>query len=163
MLISTISLTFYFYLENPTKKESKDLEKTYAHFLNKKDKEISDLKEKSQILFNASVKRSQENLDLGNLKNNLDKTKLVRDKIPQIIIKNGDNAKTHVANESEFNSRLKDKLQEEVNEYLESNNSEELADILEVLYSLEDRVKLEQLRSKKELERGSFNDRIILD
>jgi predicted house-cleaning noncanonical NTP pyrophosphatase (MazG superfamily) len=62
---------------------------------------------------------------------------------------------------------LRDKLQEEVQEYLASDNDrEELADILEVLYALArqagtDHEQLEKLRAAKAEKRGAFADRII--
>ena len=58
--------------------------------------------------------------------------KLVRDRIPQIMIENQKNPVTHTADDREYWERLKDKLKEEVNEFLENGNREELADILEV-------------------------------
>ncbi len=94
--------------------------------------------------------------------------KLVRDKIPEIIKSKGDIPLTHIASNEEYQQKLKEKLQEEVNEFLEDNNEEELADILEVIYALcdlyeFDKIKLEQLRKEKAEKRGGFKDKIILD
>ncbi|MCK4634693.1 MAG: nucleoside triphosphate pyrophosphohydrolase [Candidatus Aenigmarchaeota archaeon] len=94
--------------------------------------------------------------------------KLVRDKIPELIKQNNQVPVTHVADEKEYWKKLKDKLTEEVEEFLESANEEELADILEVVYALgenigTDQKRLESLRKKKCEERGRFKDRIILD
>jgi len=63
---------------------------------------------------------------------------------------------------------LKEKLREEVNEFFQDSNEEELADILEVLdaicgFKKIDRKALEILRKKKAAERGGFKGRIILD
>ena len=96
------------------------------------------------------------------------KPKLVRDKIPEIIKNSNKTPKTHIANNDEYWKELKDKLLEEVNEFLEDNNSEELADIQEVLYAIYDfkgfsKEEIESIRSKKENERGAFKNKIILE
>ena len=70
---------------------------------------------------------------------------------------------THVASDSEYLLKLKEKLTEEVKEYLGSGQEEELADILEVIYALSTPAKLEMLRKKKAEEKGAFKDKIILD
>lgn len=94
--------------------------------------------------------------------------KLVRDKIPEIIELDGRKAVTRILDEKEMIKCLENKLQEEVNEYIEDRTVEELADILEVIYAL-CRVKgvsleeLERTRAIKEIARGSFNERIFLE
>jgi len=93
--------------------------------------------------------------------------KLVRDRIPEII-KQKEVPITHIADDKEYWQKLKEKLQEEVDEFIEDNNEEELADILEVVYAIcdfkkIDKEKLEILREKKAEERGRFKDKIILD
>ena len=93
--------------------------------------------------------------------------KLVRDKIPQIIRSKGQEPVIYIADTEEYCVRLRDKLREEVEEYLASENDrEELADILEVLYALArqagtDQQELEKLRAAKAERRGGFADRII--
>lgn len=94
--------------------------------------------------------------------------KLVRDKIPEIIRQNGDEAVIRVAESEEYRSALKDKLLEESREYIESEKPEELADTIEVIYKLAalqgvtpDR--LERLRQEKREARGGFDNRIILE
>ena len=94
--------------------------------------------------------------------------KLVRDKIPEIIKKKGAVPITHIASDDEYWQKLKEKLQEEINEFMKDENAEELADILEVIYTIRDYKKidkneLELLRKKKAEERGGFKDKIILD
>lgn len=94
--------------------------------------------------------------------------KLVRDKIPEIIIKSQKIPVTHIASEDEYWAALKEKLNEEVLEFAASENEEEIADILEVLHAICDFKKfdkdaLETARKKKAGERGSFKEKIILD
>lgn len=93
--------------------------------------------------------------------------KLVRDKIPQILRSKGLEPVTRIADPEEYRASLRAKLREEVEEFLASNDDpDELADILEVLYTLAelggtDRRQLEKLRAAKAAERGGFADRII--
>ncbi|MFH1801270.1 MAG: nucleoside triphosphate pyrophosphohydrolase [archaeon] len=94
--------------------------------------------------------------------------KLIRDKIPGIIRDKGAVPITHKAKDEEYWEKLKDKLKEEVNEFLENSDEEELADILEVIYAICDfrkigRERLEFIRKKKFEGRGGFEDKIILD
>jgi len=94
--------------------------------------------------------------------------KLIRDKIPEIIRKNGKVPVTHTASDEEYKEGLKNKLQEEFKEFFESESDEEMADILEVIYAIcdykkFDKKKLEILRMKKAKERGKFKKKIILD
>jgi predicted house-cleaning noncanonical NTP pyrophosphatase (MazG superfamily) len=93
--------------------------------------------------------------------------KLVRDLIPQIIESSGKQAQIRIANEHEFLRYLKQKLLEEVDEYLQSESVEELADILEVLNSLCTMNNLNlsgliKLADEKKKTRGGFEKRIIL-
>ncbi|MFC1627216.1 phosphoribosyl-ATP pyrophosphohydrolase [Patescibacteria group bacterium] len=94
--------------------------------------------------------------------------KLVRDRIPEIIVKAGKTSTTHIAGKQEYRDKLKQKLQEEVDEFFESESKEELADILEVIYALADlkkinRQDLESLRLKAAKLRGGYKKKIILD
>ena len=94
--------------------------------------------------------------------------KLVRDNIPEIIKKDGKSAKVHIADDVEYDKRLKEKLLEEANEFAESGNPEELADVLEVVYAIArnkviHKVQLESIVQKKRNEKGSFEKRIVLD
>ena len=94
--------------------------------------------------------------------------KLVRDKIPEIIKQDGSTPITHVADDQEYWRKLKEKLKEEVDEFLRNSTEEELADVLEVINAIcdfkkIDRQKLELLRKNKAKKRGSFKKRIILE
>lgn len=92
--------------------------------------------------------------------------KLVRDKIPEIIKEKGLIPITHVADDKEYWKKLKDKLKEEVDEFLEDDNNEELSDILEVVKAIcefKNINDLEFIREKKAKERGRFKEKIVLD
>lgn len=94
--------------------------------------------------------------------------KLVRDKIPEIITKNNKKAITKILIDEDYLTELNRKIQEEVKEYLEGNNVEELADIVEVVYgilkakniSIEE---FENIRKSKVQERGAFKEKIFLE
>ena len=93
--------------------------------------------------------------------------KLVRDKIPAIIESDDKQCVCEILSDEQYIKMLNIKLQEEVNEYLESGSVEELADIYEVMHAILDyknttleefqRIRLEKLES-----RGGFKDRILL-
>jgi predicted house-cleaning noncanonical NTP pyrophosphatase (MazG superfamily) len=92
--------------------------------------------------------------------------KLVRDNIPGIMKRAGKNPVFYVADEKQFNHFVREKLLEEVHEFLESDSVEELADVLEVIYAICDaknikREDLEKARIKKVKERGVFKKRFI--
>lgn len=94
--------------------------------------------------------------------------KLVRDKIPEIIEADGKSCKTSILSDEDYIAALEEKLNEEVAEYQEAKNLEEMADVLEVLqaicvargFSLQD---LEMARAKKADERGNFLKKIFLE
>ena len=95
--------------------------------------------------------------------------KLIRDRIPEIIKKAGKTCVTRrVKDRTERMRYLIMKLREEVNEYIESGKTDELADILEVIHSITeiDGPKfddIEKMRLKKKEERGGFNRGIVLE
>lgn len=75
---------------------------------------------------------------------------------------------THAANATEYRQKLKEKLQEEVTEFLEAETAEEVADVLEVIDAIcdhlgIDRADVERIKTTKAAERGRFTKRIILD
>ena len=94
--------------------------------------------------------------------------KLVRDNIPTIMKKAGKNPKIKIACEEEYWKALKDKLKEEVNEFLENPTEEELVDIYEVMHAIYDLKKidkeiLKKIRAEKAKTHGQFKKRIILE
>lgn len=93
--------------------------------------------------------------------------KLIRDRIPEIIEKSDKEAITDVLDDHTFKQYLDDKLSEELQEYLASDNVEELADLVEVVYAILKHKKVsliefEDIRMKKVLERGTFDKRLRL-
>jgi len=95
--------------------------------------------------------------------------KLVRDRIPEICRENGQEPVTHIAGVREYRRRLRQKLTEEVREFLEADDRtapEELADVLEVVYALARNLdvtaaQLEEIRRAKAMERGGFSRGIV--
>lgn len=93
--------------------------------------------------------------------------KLVRDKIPEIMISNGVTPTTKILNDAEYIAALEKKLNEEVDEYHNDKNIEELADILEVVYALCEAQgytlnSLKNTYEEKHAERGGFSEKIFL-
>lgn len=93
--------------------------------------------------------------------------KLVRDNVPDLMKKFGKDPKTHFAVGEEFEEALISKLDEELKEVKEGRNIEEIADLIEICYSLakeyglnEDQLNVIRKKSKKN---GGFNKKIILD
>lgn len=94
--------------------------------------------------------------------------KLVRDNIPDIIKAKGKIPVTRILDNEEYKEELNKKLQEEVKEYIESEDVLEIADIEEVLKAL---IKLkgiseeefESIRKEKAFKRGEFNNKIFLE
>ncbi|NLL45068.1 MAG: nucleoside triphosphate pyrophosphohydrolase [Mollicutes bacterium] len=93
--------------------------------------------------------------------------KLVRDKIPSIIEANGEKTVTIILDNEEYKKELDKKILEEIKEYLKSDDVEELADVLEVIYAILEYKKLtmndlENIRKMKKEKRGGFVDCIFL-
>ena len=86
----------------------------------------------------------------------------MRDNIPKLFnLKN-----THIADSKEYYESLLDKLQEEVDEFKESGDIEELADIIEVVHAIteskgESLDNLNNIKEEKANKRGKFEKRII--
>lgn len=94
--------------------------------------------------------------------------KLVRDKIPEIIKSSGKTFDVHYAKKEELLPLLETKLNEEVSEYLEDKNLEELADVMEVLFGIANSLgysekDLINKRNAKKEKRGGFEKGIVLE
>lgn len=95
-------------------------------------------------------------------------TKLVRDRISELIVAQGGNPKTHIADTSEYEVRLLEKLREETEEFIEGKNIEELADLCEVITAVQyfynwSSEELSSVQVAKRDKRGGFEKRIILE
>ncbi len=94
--------------------------------------------------------------------------KLVRDKIPELIEKEGKESVCSILSDEEYLEFLDRKLSEELEEYLEDKSMEELADLLEVMMavakargsSIEE---VERIRQQKADKRGGFEKKILLE
>ncbi|MGH3662488.1 MAG: nucleoside triphosphate pyrophosphohydrolase [Micromonosporaceae bacterium] len=94
-------------------------------------------------------------------------TKLVRDRIPELIKADGEEPKMRIASDEEYPALLRLKLLEEVQEFLDSDDPTELVDVVEVVRAIAkekgvNATQLEKLRKRKEDERGGFNERAVL-
>lgn len=95
--------------------------------------------------------------------------KLVRDKIPVNINKiEGRKATWRVMNDDEYMIELNKKLIEESHEFIEENDVEELADVMEVIENIM-KVKnikwddVKKVQNEKREKKGSFTDKIYLE
>ena len=94
--------------------------------------------------------------------------KLVRDKIPQVLDSKGITCTIRIVEGQEYIDWLSAKLKEEVEEFIQDNNEEEIADIMEVLraiiaahgFSSE---YIEEIRKNKLEERGGFSAKLVLE
>ena len=92
--------------------------------------------------------------------------KLVRDKIPAIILADGKKPMTRILDTEEYLEELDKKLNEEIAEYQADKSLEEMADVLEVLFAIcEARghsvEELMAVRAEKREKRGGFEERIF--
>ncbi len=94
--------------------------------------------------------------------------KLVRDNIPDIIREQGETPVVRTLDDEEYAACLAEKLREEVEEFLEESNLDELSDILEVLDALSNLQgwtdgEIQKVRRDKAEARGAFRERIFLE
>lgn len=92
--------------------------------------------------------------------------KLVRDKIPEIIIADGKKPIIRILDNAEYLQELDKKLNEEIAEYQADKSVEEMADVLEVLFAIcEARghsiEELMEVRNAKKEKRGGFEQKIF--
>ena len=93
--------------------------------------------------------------------------KLVRDRIPEIIEKSGNHCEIEVVSDKIDLEYLYKKLNEEVNELLEDENLEEIADVIEVLFAIGKKYSYSEndilnRRKEKKSKSGGFEDNIVL-
>lgn len=94
-------------------------------------------------------------------------SKAVRDFIPEVLKLSGKECIVRELSDSSFLPELEKKLEEELKEYLESKEIEELADLLEVIYRIAElrgssKAELETIRQRKKQEKGGFEKNLLL-
>jgi predicted house-cleaning noncanonical NTP pyrophosphatase (MazG superfamily) len=93
--------------------------------------------------------------------------KLVRDNIPAIIKAKGAACETEILSDADYLRLLDAKLDEELAEYHQDQNLEELADLMEVIYACAKArgytvAELDSVRAEKAAKRGGFDRKILL-
>lgn len=93
--------------------------------------------------------------------------KLVRDLIPDIIERSAGKCRTRILSDEEYLKMLDLKLDEELAEYHQDQNIEELADLLELILAAAAArgytpAELEAVRAEKAKKRGGFEKKIFL-
>ena len=93
--------------------------------------------------------------------------KAIRDKIPEIIKNSGNSCNVKKLSNEEFLEKIEAKLSEEIDEYQNDKNPEELADILAVIYRIAElkgisKEELEKIRIGKVEKRGAFEENLFL-
>ncbi len=94
--------------------------------------------------------------------------KLVRNDIPRVIEENQKIAKTRTVSDMAFRQALEAKLMEELKEWQESYDPEELADLFEVVYAMAEESghsieEIQCLAKDKRKQKGGFSEGIWLD
>lgn len=94
--------------------------------------------------------------------------RLVRDKIPELMLKEHELPTTRILSDEEYIEELNKKLEEEVKVYLENENVEEIVDILEVIRAILEfkgstYEEVEEKRIKKAKKKGTFKEKIYLE
>ena len=127
-----------------------------------------------EIIKQANVKPSQNFIERSERAGDLLKklkgkeiiyNKLIRDNIPDVI---SSNFNYHIANTEEYKIALFEKVKEELQEFIETPNVEEMADILEVIEAIINLFELDfnkiiSFKNNKRKEKGAFDKRIILE
>lgn len=95
-------------------------------------------------------------------------SKLVRDRIPELIRARGARPSFHQAREDEKLALLDAKLREEVDELMTDRTCEELADVLEVVFAIARHLGYAEsavlhARDDKRERRGGFDAWVVLD
>lgn len=95
-------------------------------------------------------------------------SKLVRDNIIEIMRAEGKHPVFHVADDTEYWTKLKAKLAEEMGEFVRDESINEVADILEVIdaiiaFKKFGRQAIEEAKHAKRAARGGFEKRLILE
>lgn len=93
--------------------------------------------------------------------------KLVRDRIPQLIEESGRSYTSRALEKEEYFDALIDKIIEEIEEFRNSSNEEEIADVYEALDCLVqfkeyEPMHIDYLKLIRREARGSFKDGILL-
>ncbi len=94
--------------------------------------------------------------------------KLVRDKIPQNINSiQGKKCNYKILDEQEYLQELDKKIIEEANEFIEVHSIEELADLMEVIFTIMKKrnisiEEVENARKAKNNKKGAFEERVYL-
>jgi len=97
--------------------------------------------------------------------------KLVRDKIPELLDKNGGETETEILDIEKYIACLLKKLKEECEEVItadsKENLTEELADLLEVIRAIAkindiNFAEIEKIRLTKKEKRGGFENKVFL-
>ena len=95
--------------------------------------------------------------------------KLIRDRVPEIIERDGKKANVRVLDDAEFLTALENKLLEEVQEMRQgADKKTEIADIYEVLDVLIEasgfsKEEISAIQKKKREERGGFDKKLFLE
>lgn len=97
--------------------------------------------------------------------------KLIRDRIPEIIEKDGNTADIIILSEESFKQAIKEKLIEEATEVLNADNRDEvlseLADLQEVMDTIKqmyniNTLEVNTIQAVKALQRGKFEKKLYL-
>jgi predicted house-cleaning noncanonical NTP pyrophosphatase (MazG superfamily) len=94
--------------------------------------------------------------------------RLVRDKVPDMILRDNQLPVTRTLNDKEYEEELNKKLEEEVKDYLVNKNYIDMIDIVEVIDAILDfkgidKDAFEKERINKANKKGTFKDRTYLE